>query len=386
MLKRIQFLLSVAVICGLVAGLAGCDRSGTEGLEQHAELSQVAAAERHRGSFRIEPPTAGHVPTVMVERRSVERRIAPAHIVPVSPESRHRPTIRSIDGQHPIANLDDMMQTLEPHEVVAKLEELQDRRFAGAQYRFQRGSEVNLLGQRPWSVDGGLSVVDCMLSDPENPDSSRTLWIGGLELEGAPDEFATEIERERVLRVLGYDVQRVSGAWHNAYVAIARVGRDTDLGWTLRRMSRTLDAGIDEEWHDGARTWQRKLEVSSEEPSPVEFRWEDDPCPERMTLRLVLRDQVQVWELSEQNGEIKPRNAGFLQPETIGNATLVLLKVADVPEIIEPAQRLPRFRSFSQPRTAIREFELPARSLPQRELRAQPLHQLELPARPFHQR
>ena len=104
-----------------------------------------------------------------------------------------------------------------------------------------------------------------------------------------------------------------------------------------------------------------------------------------MTLRLVLRDQVQVWELSEQDGEIKPRRTGALQPETIGFATLVLLKVADVPEIIEPAQRLPRLRSFALPRTAIREFELPARSLPQRELRAQPLHQLELPARPLRQ-
>jgi hypothetical protein len=111
-------------------------------------------------------------------------------------------------------------------------------------------------------------------------------------------------------------------------------------------MGRTLDAGIEHEWSDGARTWRRRIEVSTEVPSPVGFRWEDDPCPDEMTLNLVLRDHVQVWELAEHEGEIVPRSAESLQPETIGIATLFARKVGEEPEIVEPAQRAPRARTL----------------------------------------
>jgi hypothetical protein len=124
-------------------------------------------------------------------------------------------------------------------------------------------------------------------------------------------------------------------------------------------MGRTLDADIEHEWSDGARTWRRRIEVSTEIPSPVGFRWEGDPCPDEMTLNLVLRDHVQVWELAEHQGEIVPRSAESLQPETIGIATLVARKVGEEPEIIEPAQRAPRARTLGP---GITSHQLPART------------------------
>jgi hypothetical protein len=356
--KCIQFVSSVAVMFWLVAGLAGCDGPDGKLEEQQAKEIGGREPEQRIASARAAPAPRRLAREVQIASRAPERRTEPIRGRAPGVVRRDEP-IAAIPATRP-GNLDDALQAMAPHEVIAKLEEIYGP-LEGAHYIFERGSAAQLVGERPRSVDGGLSVIDCRLDDPENPASGRTLWIGGLELGGAPEEFGAEIERERTLFVLGYDVQRVFANWRDALISGERPGAESGVASdrTLRGMSRTLDAGIEQEWSDGARTWRRRIEVSTEVPSPVGFRWEGDPCPDEMTLNLVLRDHVQVWELAEHQGEIVPRSAESLQPETIGIATLVASKVGEEPEIVEPAQRALRARILGP---GITSRQLPARA------------------------
>lgn len=372
MQKRLPWSLSsVGVVCWLVASMAGCDGQDAN-LERQPAENQAQAAKRNLRAAEPRTATARLAPRRAIVREARIARRAPEQGLMAPRVFQPEPSIERI-AVLPVGNrigtLDDALQAMTPREVIAKLDQIGGP-LASAHYIFQRGSEVELVGERPWSVDGAMSVIDCAMDDPDNPASGRTLWLGGLELVGAPEEFSAAFERQRVISVLGNDLPSVSGRWRDGHISPSRLDARSGeaSGRTLRGMGRTLDAGVDEEWSDGARTWERRIEIDAEVRSPVELRWEDELCPHEMTLNLVLRDVVKVWELAEHEGKIQLRQTETLQPEIVGTATLVALKVGDAPEIVEPAQRTLRARAM--PRMMISNDPLPARLRETRRLEA----------------
>jgi len=370
---------TIAALCGLVTGLIGCElpdaapsgQPSSGGTDEHAERPVPEAR-----SLEPSTKTSAVAPASSLEP---ERRMA--YRVLAAPESR-APAVADINARnsipYPTVRIDELeprpraplvrlkfaapavdpdCRGKTPREVITKLEETQGP-VESAHYVFERGSEAGRIGERPRSVDGALSVIDCRWSDPDDPASTRSLWVGGMELEGAPEEFDNAIEHERNLTLFGSETITFAGRWTDA-----RISDDT-----LHGMRRILDAGIEDEWSGGAQIWRREFRTHTDVSSHVAFVREDATCPDEMTLHLVLQDQLEVWELAEVDGDPRPKRVETLPPETIGTATLLARKVADEPEIIEAGQRCLPLRSAARlhpafPLAAGRQISLPTQRI-----------------------
>jgi hypothetical protein len=236
-------------------------------------------------------------------------------------------------------SLDEELERLEPAAAVELLERIMGRRFEGAHYVLQRGSEADLFEEGWHPLSGELSLIDC--ADPEEvasaPTRSHLYWVGGLALEDPPEILLPAFEGVAEIPLFGEPGVSARSSWKDIQIR--------GDGAVVTVFGRELDLWLEAESGDHATVGRRQLVVDAEARSLARFHRDEDACPFEIELHLVLQEVHTLFERSEEHERARA-SAGGRETTTLGRVTLIARQVSNQPEIFDLDKRAVRARTL----------------------------------------
>ncbi len=326
---RWRWISWVAVLVGVALG-AGCSDGDSKAPQaEHRELTAAAVARAPEQRARSTEARARAAPRGRAPGRATAARAR----LPARP--RPHAAVAAVGGP---SSLDEELARLEPAAAIELLERIMGRRFEGAHYVLQRGSEADLVEEGWYPLSGELSLIDC--ADPEEvasaPSRSHRYWVGGLALEDPPENLLPAFKGQAEVPLFGGPGVAVRSSWKDL-----EIRGDSAL---VTGFGREFDLWLEAESGDHATLGSRQLALDAEAGSLARFQREEDACPLELDIHLVLRKVYTLYERSDEHGRARVSTGGR-ETTPLGRVTLIARQVSSRPEIFDLDQRGVRVRA-----------------------------------------